>query len=116
MTNNNIRLPKTVGVAAVVLLVACAGPVLAQNTGPSGGNREGEAAPPPVSQSQEQSQDRAQGQPRESGATGPGSMTVGKVPGHTGQVSTVQEKPPDPAVEQTEKQVSRRMKSICNRC
>ena len=42
-------------------------------------------------------------------------MTTGRIPGHTGRVSTVEEKS-DPVVEETEKEVSRRIKNICRGC
>ena len=42
-------------------------------------------------------------------------MGGSRIPGHTGQVSTVEAKP-DPVVEQSEKEVSRRIKSICRGC
>ena len=42
-------------------------------------------------------------------------MTTGRIPGHTGRVSTVEEKS-DPVVEETEKEVSKRIKNICRGC
>jgi len=42
-------------------------------------------------------------------------MTTGRIPGHTGLVSRVQEQS-DPVVEETEKEVSKRIKSICRGC
>ncbi len=42
-------------------------------------------------------------------------MSTGRIPGHTGRVSNVQEKS-DPVVEETEKEVSKRIKSICRGC
>ena len=42
-------------------------------------------------------------------------MATGRMPGHTGRVSTVQESS-DPVVEETEKEVSKRIKNICRGC
>ena len=61
--------------------------------------------------------------PSTAGATGQSTtppsgtvgMTTGRVPGHTGRVSTVDEKS-DPVVEETEKEVSKRIKNICRGC
>jgi hypothetical protein len=108
MTKKNTRLPRTVAAVAFVVLLACGPQVSAQTSSPGGGNRPAEkgetppaATPPAPARS-------------ESGA-GPGSMTVGRVPGHTGQISTVEEKP-DPVVEESEKEVSKRIKNICRGC
>jgi len=109
MTKKNTRLPKTVAAAALFVLLAGGPPVFAQNAGTAGVNRTPEAGPPAAGPSQAPS--------TESGSppAGAGGMTVGRVPGHTGQISTVEVKP-DPAVEQTEKEVSRRIKNICRGC
>jgi hypothetical protein len=42
-------------------------------------------------------------------------MSTGRIPGHTGRVSNVQDKS-DPVVEDTEKEVSKRIKNICRGC
>jgi hypothetical protein len=112
MAKKNTRLPKTVQATAFVLLLTCAPQVFAQNA-PPGENRapEAGAAPAPASRSQAPST----GAESTSPPAGAGGLTVGRVPGHTGQVSTVEEKR-DPVVEETEKEVSRRIKSICRGC
>jgi hypothetical protein len=104
MTKKNTRLPKTVVAAALVLLFTGGMQVSAQNAGTAGVHRAPEAGPPSASSPQTPS--------TESGA---GGLTVGRVPGHTGQISRVEEKP-DPVVQQTEQEVSRRIKNICRGC
>jgi hypothetical protein len=47
--------------------------------------------------------------------TGTVGMTTGRIPGHTGRVSTVQEQS-DPGIDETEKEVSKRIKNICRGC
>lgn len=112
MAKKNTRLPKTVRATACVLLLTCGPQVFAQNA-PPGGNRtpDAGAAPAPASRSQAPSTGAENASP----PAGAGGMTVGRVPGHTGQVSTVEVKP-DPVVEESEKEVSRRIKSICRGC
>lgn len=111
MIKKNIRLPNTVAAAAFFVLLAGGPPVFAQNAGPSGVNRAPEAGPPSASPSRAPSTENGSA----SSPAGAGSMTVGRVPGHTGQISTVEVKK-DPIVEQTEKEVSRRIKNICRGC
>ena len=111
MTKKNTRLPKTVAAAALFVLLAGGPPVFAQNAGTAGANRAPEAGPPSASPSQAPSTESGSASP----PAGAGSITVGRVPGHTGQISTVEVKQ-DPVVEQTEKEVSRRIKSICRGC
>jgi hypothetical protein len=111
MTKKNTRLPKTVVAAALFVLLAGGPTVFAQNAGGAGLNRAPEAGPSPASPSQTPSTETGSASP----PAGAGGITVGRVPGHTGQISTVEVKP-DPAVEQTEKEVSRRIKSICRGC
>jgi hypothetical protein len=112
MTKKNTRLPKTVQAAAFVLLLTCGPQVFAQNARPDGDRApEAGAGSAPASRSQAPSTGAQSASP----PAGAGGMTVGRVPGHTGQVSTVDVKP-DPVVEETEKEVSRRIKSICRGC
>jgi hypothetical protein len=109
MTKKNTKLSRTVATVALVGLLACGPQVFAQNSSPGQGNRPPETgATPPATPQVPPARS-------ESGATGPGSLTVGRVPGHTGQISTVEEKS-DPVVEQSEKEVSRKIKSICRGC
>jgi hypothetical protein len=109
MIKKNTRFPKTVAPLAVVVLLACSAQVFAQNSSAGGVNR-----PPETGQTPPATTPPAPAR-SESGATGSGSVTVGRVPGHTGQVSTVEEKR-DPVVEQSEKEVSKRIKNICRGC
>ena len=111
MSKKNTRLPKTVAAAALFVLLAGGPTVFAQNANTAGVNRAPEAGQPAASPSQTPSTETGSASP----PAGAGGMTVGRVPGHTGQVSTVEVKP-DPVVEQTEKEVSRRINNICRGC
>jgi hypothetical protein len=112
----NTRLPKTVLPAIVLILLVTGAPqVLAQGPGPGA---TGGSAPPAAPSNQASPAPGGQN----ATATPPSGSTVGttgtggsRIPGHTGQVSTVEVKP-DPIVEQSEKEVSRRIKSICRGC
>ena len=111
----NTRLPRiAIPAIALVFLIACAPQVLAQGSKLRPGTAGG-SAQPSASPNQTPSPSGAENRP----ATPPGGGTVGmggsRIPGHTGQVSTVEVKP-DPVVEQSEKEVSRRIKSICRGC
>jgi hypothetical protein len=109
MSKKNTSLSKTAAAVAFVGLLICGPQVLAQGASPGGGDRAPETkAAPPATPPQAPTM-------RPEGGAGPGSMTVGRVPGHTGQVSTVEVKP-DRVVEQSEKEVSRRIKNICRGC
>jgi len=85
-------------------------------TSPGGINSAPEAGSPPPSARPNQAPDAAAAT---NASTTPPSGTVGmstgRIPGHTGRVSTVQDKS-DPVVEETEKEVSKRIKSICRGC
>jgi hypothetical protein len=111
MTKKSTRLPKTVAAAALFVLFAGGPPVFAQNAGTAAGNRAPQAGPPSASSPQTPSTETGSASP----PAGAGGLTVGRVPGHTGQISTVEPKP-DPVVEQTEKEVSRRINNICRGC
>jgi hypothetical protein len=111
MTKKNTRLPKTVAAAALFVLLAGGPPVFAQNAGTTGVNRAPQAGPASASPPQTPSTESGSASP----PAGAGGITVGRVPGHTGQISRVEEKP-DPIVEQTEKEVSRRINNICRGC
>ena len=113
----NARLPRiAIPAIALTLLIACGPQVLAQGSGQgSGPATAGGSAEPSANPNQTPPTSGAENRP----ATPPGGGTVGmggsRIPGHTGQVSTVEAKP-DPVVEQSEKEVSRRIKSICRGC
>jgi hypothetical protein len=97
----------------VVLLIGGAPQAYAQGAGP--GATGGQAQQPSAAPNQPPPASGAENRP----ATPPGGGTVGmggsRIPGHTGQVSTVEVKP-DPIVEESEKEVSRRIRSICRGC
>ena len=109
----NTRLPRiAIPAIALTLLIACGPQVFAQGSSPG---TTGGSAQPSANPNQTPATPGAENRP----ATPPGGGTVGmggsRIPGHTGQVSTVEAKP-DPVVEQSEKEVSRRIKSICRGC
>jgi hypothetical protein len=110
--NPNTRLPRTV-IPAIALALLIAGGLQAFAQGSSPGTAGG-SSPPSANPNQVPSTSPAENRP-----VTPSGGTVGmggsRIPGHTGQVSTVEVKP-DPVVEQSEKEVSRRIKSICRGC
>jgi hypothetical protein len=83
---------------------------------PGGSNGAVETAPPPPAANPSQVPSTAgttnQSTTPTSGTVG---MSTGRIPGHTGRVSNVQDKS-DPVVEDTEKEVSKRIKNICRGC
>lgn len=114
-TTMHTRLPVTlVPALALAFTIACASQSLAQSSGSTSGGVG--HAPQAGSTALSPTPDPAPAVPSTANpATGTAGITVGKVPGYTGRVSNVQSRS-DPVVDQTEKEVSKRIKSICRGC